>query len=216
MGFLRRPYALREAVAMTVDEAWDHIEDWLRANAPATHEELPPPAGADEIRAAQGAIGCAFPPELTASLARHDGSGGFVLPPLHRLHGTRLIVAEYRAYRRADQARSPEEPTWWDARWIPLADDGCGNSLFLSQTPGPSCGRIGDHAKDGGGSFPEDGTPTSLGAFLESTARGLQDGLWGAYESFVDEDGFLEWREPDADLVVAWDMREMNRRYGFG
>ncbi|MFD3787532.1 hypothetical protein [Streptomyces cyaneofuscatus] len=51
---------------MTVDEAWDHIEDWLRANAPATHAELPPPAGADEIRAAQDAIGCAFPAELTA------------------------------------------------------------------------------------------------------------------------------------------------------
>ncbi|MER6189868.1 SMI1/KNR4 family protein [Streptomyces cyaneofuscatus] len=201
---------------MTVDEAWDRIEEWLRANAPATHAELPPPAGADGVRAAQEAIGCAFPADLVASLARHDGSGGFLLPPLHRLHGTRLIVTEYRAYRRADQARSPGERTWWAARWIPLAGDGCGNSLFADHEPGPAFGRIGEHAKDGGGSFSEEEASASLGAFLASTARGLQDGLWDAYEPYVDEDGFLEWREPDADIVVAWDMREMNRRYGFG
>ncbi|MFD3974149.1 hypothetical protein [Streptomyces cyaneofuscatus] len=60
---------------MTVDEAWDHIEDWLRANAPATHAELPPPAGADGIRAAQDAIGCAFPDGLTASPAWRGTTG---------------------------------------------------------------------------------------------------------------------------------------------
>ncbi|MGA5046812.1 SMI1/KNR4 family protein [Streptomyces arboris] len=201
---------------MTVDEAWQTIEDWLRANAPASLAELPGPAAPEEIRAAQDAVGRAFPAGLVASLARHDGSGGFELPPLYRLHGTRPIVAEYRAYRRADQARSPGERTWWDPRWIPLAGDGCGNSLFISQEPGPTSGRIGDHAKDGGGSFAEDGALASLGAFLASTARGLRDGLWGAYEPYVDEDGFLEWREPDADTVVAWDMAEMNRRHGFG
>ncbi|MFJ3578687.1 SMI1/KNR4 family protein [Streptomyces rubiginosohelvolus] len=201
---------------MTVDEAWDGIEDWLRAHAPGSHSGLPLPAAPGKIQAAQDTTGCAFPAELAASLARHDGSGEFLLPPLHRLHGTRLIVAEYRAYRRAERERSPGEHTWWDARWIPLADDGCGNSLFLSQAPGPSFGRIGDHAKDGGGSFSEDGASASLGAFLESTAQGLHDGHWGEYEPYVDDDGFLDWREPDADIVVAWDMQEMNRRYGFG
>ncbi|MFF6906437.1 SMI1/KNR4 family protein [Streptomyces sp. NPDC012389] len=201
---------------MTVDEAWQRIEDWLRANAPGSYAELPPPAATGEIQAAQDATGCAFPAELAASLARHDGSGGFCLPPLHRLHGTRLIAAEYRTYRRAEQERSLGGPTWWDVRWIPLADDGCGNSLFVSRQPGPSFGRIGDHAKDGGASFPDDGASASLGAFLASTARGLHDGLWGEYEPHVDDDGFLEWREPDADIVVTWDMQEMNRRYGFG
>lgn len=93
--------------AMTVDEAWDGIEDWLRANAPGSHSGLPPPAAPGKIQAAQDTTGCAFPAELAASLARHDGSGEFLLPPLHRLHGTRLIVAEYRAYRRAEQERSP-------------------------------------------------------------------------------------------------------------
>ncbi|MFI7235980.1 hypothetical protein [Streptomyces cyaneofuscatus] len=111
------------------------------------------------------------------------------------------MVTEYRAYRRADQARSPGRRTWWGSRRIPLAGDGRGNSLFAGQEPGPGFGRIGEHAKDGGGSFSEDGAPASPGAFLASTARGLQHGLRGAYEPYVDEDGFLEWREPDEDTV---------------
>ncbi len=201
---------------MTVDEAWDRIEAWLRANAPGSYAELPPPATPGGVQEAQDAVGCAFPAELVASLARHDGSGEFALPPHHQLYDARLIATEYRVYRRVDQGRRPGQRTWWESRWIPLAADGCGNSLFVSQEPGPSFGRIGDHAKDDGGSFSEDGALASLGAFLESTARGLQDGLWGEHEPCVDEEGFLEWREPEADTVVAWDMGELNRRYGFG
>ncbi|MGW3335370.1 SMI1/KNR4 family protein [Streptomyces rubiginosohelvolus] len=201
---------------MGVDEAWDHIEAWLRVKAPASYAALPPGAAPGGIQEAQDAVGCAFPAELVASLARHDGSGGFLLPLHHQLYGTRLIVTEYRAYRRADQRRDPGERTWWEARWIPLASDGCGNSLFLGQEPGPSFGRIGDHAKDDGASFPEDGASASLGAFLDSTARGLRDGFWGEHEPYVDEEGFLDWREPEADTVVGWDMGELSRRYGFG
>lgn len=210
------PHRPGDAVRMTVDEAWDRIEEWLRANAPAVHAELPPPATPGEIRAAQDAVGCAFPVELVASLARHDGSGGFLLPPLHELHGTRLIVDDYHAYRRADQRRGPGERPWWEPRWVPVAQDGCGNSLFVSQEPGPSFGRIGDHAKDEGGSFSDEGAWASLGAYLASTARGLHDGVWGDYEPYVDGEGFLDWRDPSEGVVVDWDMARLNRRLGFG
>ncbi|MFE7460075.1 hypothetical protein [Streptomyces sp. NPDC057554] len=53
---------------------------------------------------------------------------------------------------------------------------------------------------------------------LREKARGLYDGaidILGEREPYVD-DGLLEWREPGADMETAWDMEEMNRRYGFG
>ncbi|MFD4026213.1 SMI1/KNR4 family protein [Streptomyces sp. NPDC058576] len=222
---------------MTVDEAWQQIEDWLRTHAPSSHAALPPPAAADEIRAARDVLDRPLPQDLLASLARHNGSGGFVLPHFYRLDDTRLIGAESALRRRAERDRRrqaeedsrirpnvtpfprPGEFLQWNPHWIPLAHDESGNLLFVSQEPGPSFGRIGEKAKDDNASFPDREPFASPAALLASVARGLHDGvvdLWGEREPYVDEDGFLDWREPDADTVVAWDMEAMNRRFGFG
>ncbi|MGW7090539.1 hypothetical protein [Streptomyces sp. NPDC054874] len=40
--------------------------------------------------------------------------------------------------------------------------------------------------------------------------------LWGEREPCVDDDGFLDWRVPEADAEAVWDVEELNRRHGFG
>jgi len=36
------------------------------------------------------------------------------------------------------------------------------------------------------------------------------------YEPYVDDEGFLDWRDPYEDTVVDRDMGELNARFGLG
>ncbi|RPK89443.1 MULTISPECIES: SMI1/KNR4 family protein [Streptomyces] len=212
---------------MTVHEAWERVENWLRSHAPAAYDSLPGPAVPDEIRSTEQVIGRALPREMVDSLSRHNGSGEFVLPNFHRLNDVNMIAVECMEYRRIEDERRMGVETsalppggffYWNPLWTPFAHDESGNSLFLGQARDDSLGRVGVHEKDGGGSFPEHRALTSFTALLEFTARGLHDGiidLWGEQEAYVDDDGFLEWREAGADDEVAWNMEAMGRRFGF-
>ncbi|MFF4234203.1 SMI1/KNR4 family protein [Streptomyces sp. NPDC001820] len=220
---------------MTINSAWEQIERWLQSNAPASYDSLPGPATSDEIRAAQSAVGRQFPEELTESLLRHNGSGEFVIPVLHRLDSAGLIADEYLSYRQAERSRReaavegnrtrphqivllpPDEFYYWNPSWTPLAYDESGNSLFISQANDESLGKIGLHEKDGGGSLPQHPALESLTALLEATTQALHGGsieIWGQWEPFVDDEGYLEWRGPQTEDEVTWGMEEMNRRYG--
>ncbi|MFC4465982.1 hypothetical protein ACFPH6_15855 [Streptomyces xiangluensis] len=65
---------------------------------------------------------------------------------------------------------------------------------------------------------------TGMRRLLECVAQALDDGIidiWGEWQPVADDEAFLDWREPEADgeviwdIEVIWDMEEMNRRYGF-
>ncbi|MFE3288079.1 SMI1/KNR4 family protein, partial [Streptomyces sp. NPDC059233] len=57
-----------------VQDSWDRIDEWLRENAPRTFATLGPPARREEIAAAEEELGVTFPPDLVASLLRHNGA----------------------------------------------------------------------------------------------------------------------------------------------
>lgn len=195
---------------MTVESAWERIEAWLRSNAPASYASLPAAADPAAIWAVEEAIGFSLPEELVASLSRHDGSGEFLLLPVaHRLSDVRMIGDEYLGNRRFAS---------WEPGWIPFAYDESGNSLFVSRDGGETFHRVGVKDKDSNGSFDRHPAFASVTALLECVAQALDDGMidiWGEWEPVVDDEGFLDWREPEADGDVIWDMEEMNRRHGF-
>jgi cell wall assembly regulator SMI1 len=84
---------------------------------------------------------------------------------------------------------------WWHRRWVPFADNGCGDFLILDQRPGFLHGRVGETDHEGDCTFGRDPMWSTLPALFEATARGLETGgvLDGTYERVV-KDGALAWR----------------------
>lgn len=122
-----------------MDRAWERIETWLAANAPVSAATLRPPAGDDSILRTQRETGVPLPAELVASLRRHDGVDQairtFVFPPfMHPLTASGIadeatMMCEVLADLGDDGAVGP----WWHGRYVPIAVDHSGNSLFLDQ-----------------------------------------------------------------------------------
>jgi hypothetical protein len=206
--------------AMTIDRSWLRIEEWLRESAPAAYAALPPAAGADVVRAAERACGVAFPGDVVASLRRHDGSGDGLLPGNYRLLSADEIAEEYVQWIRLDQRSVPEELRYWHSSWLPLATDGCGDSLFVETARGEGFGRIGRHSHGDGGRFDNQLQYASLDALLSWAAQALADGSTTDlldYVITVGEDGFPYWEDADAqgdEVPVVWDMKELKNRYG--
>ena len=112
---------------------WDRIHAWLAANAPAGYGDLRPGASADEIRAAEEAMGLKLPDDVVASYRLHDGQDtrarygrGLVGGEGWRLLPLQEIVELWGHWSRAD----PE-----DARYVPIADIGTGDCVFLNLDP---------------------------------------------------------------------------------
>jgi cell wall assembly regulator SMI1 len=112
---------------------WDRIHTWLDANAPAGYGDLRPGASADEIRAAEEAMGLKLPDDVVASYRIHDGQDtqarygrGLVGGEGWRLLPLQEIVEQWGHWSRADPK---------DARSVPIADIGTGDYVFLDLDP---------------------------------------------------------------------------------
>jgi hypothetical protein len=169
-----------------VGAVWDRIERWLAAYAPATAAALAPPASPDQVVAAQRRMSTAFPPDLVASLRRHDGAGRYadaLLPPLHRP----LPVAEIVDRWSMLCATSGD----FGRRMVPFAarED---RLLIIDQR---TTGRVhfGQFPAESTTSF--DGWPASVVDLLEQVATTLETGhpFAGHYLPVVRSDRTLEW-----------------------
>ncbi|WP_128374612.1 SMI1/KNR4 family protein [Streptomyces cavernae] len=205
---------------MTIDTSWSRIEEWLREHAQAAYASLPPAASAEAIRAAERACGIDFPPDVVASLARHDGSPECLLPGNYGLLGAARIAEDYGLRIRLTLPGLPGSSRYWQSSWLPLASNGAGDSLFVETAPGERSGRLGRHSHDDGGRFDDGLQYLSLDSLLSWTARALSEGSVTDLLDWVlttDEDGFLDWEDADAEwdeVSVVWDMTELQRRYG--
>ncbi|MFI5890137.1 SMI1/KNR4 family protein [Actinoplanes sp. NPDC051513] len=186
------------AGAARVNAAWQRIEKWLAGHAPAAARTLRPGAPAARIDAVQRQMSVTFPPDLVASLRRHDGVAslaGFSLPPFYVPETIDGILGDWKVtcsvLSGQDTAWGRENP-WWDKAFVPFAQDGSGGCLFADQRAGGH-GRIGEF-------YPEDGTsferwPASFVELLEGTATSLETGrpYAGNYRPRVGTDGALDW-----------------------
>lgn len=184
------------AVTARVNAAWQRIEKWLTAHAPASAGALRPPAPPERIDELQQQMSVAFPPDLVASLRRHDGVGSgfrFVLPHSYEPSSVDGIRTDWQTNCEVLANVDPTTPAdWWDRAYVPFAADGAGGSLVLDQRPGGH-GRVGDFYPESGTSFER--WPASLAEMLELTARSLETGrpYAGRYFPKVDGSGVLSW-----------------------
>ncbi|WP_446209776.1 SMI1/KNR4 family protein [Micromonospora sp. IBSANI012] len=181
------------ATTARVNAAWKRIEKWLAAHAPRTRASLRPAAPPERIAALQARMSVPFPPDLVASLRRHDGVAAvdsFDLPPFYRPMPLDQIVADWEVSCSV-LAGGPLDDDWWHRAFVPFATAGDGGCLLVDQRPGGH-GRVGEF-------YPEDGTgfdrwPASIAELLEGAARSLETGdpYMQRYRPGV-KAGLLEW-----------------------
>ncbi|MEU3521999.1 SMI1/KNR4 family protein [Streptomyces sp. NPDC006654] len=161
-----------------VDDSWDRIDSWLREHAPRTFASLGPPAADDEIRAAQEELNVTFPPDLVASLRRHDGARSgeeaFRFMTHDRLLGLQEIVEATRFMRSVAADLDEEEAeSYWHPAYLKLGSYGVtADGLTIDCRPGRgSYGVIGRFFDETGTEF---GRADSLGAYLAELAVQLK------------------------------------------
>ncbi|MEK2474088.1 SMI1/KNR4 family protein [Streptomyces noursei] len=188
-----------------VESSWDRIDAWLRAHAPHTLASLCPPAVDEEVRAAEEELDVTFPPDLVASLRRHNGvqdaeaEAAFRFPTHDRLLGVREIVEATRFLR--DIAAELEEDGdedgeegfwWWHHDYVQFGSyDSTADGLTIDCRPGRDVyGAIGRFFDESGTDF---GNAESLGAYLADVADSLESGRAFQGDVPVTFNGRLMW-----------------------
>jgi hypothetical protein len=185
------PVVADPAITARVHAAWARIEAVLAARTPATAASLRPPAPLDKIARTQARMSVAFPPDLVASLLRHDGAdqvAGFEFPPFHRALGLDEILDTWESTCRVLAGHLSR--SGWNPAFVPFAAAGDGGYLLVDQRAG---GRVGDYYPEDGVRFA--GQPPSLTALLEGVATSLETGqpYAGRYRPIVTTSGQLDW-----------------------
>ncbi|MFE6060745.1 SMI1/KNR4 family protein [Streptomyces sp. NPDC056431] len=182
---------------MTADlvrDSWNRIDAWLREHAPRTFATLQPPAGDEEIVAAQEELGVTFPPDLVASLLRHngavDGAEAFRFSTDDRLLGVRGILGDTGFMRGVAQDLDEEGAEhYWHHGYVKFGSYGAtSDGLMIDcRTGRDSFGAIGRFFDETGTSF---GQADSLGGYLAELAGRLERGQDGGVVTF---NGRLFW-----------------------
>ncbi|WP_432983899.1 SMI1/KNR4 family protein [Dactylosporangium sp. CA-233914] len=177
---------------MHLTDTLTSIEDWLRANAPATAAELGPPATDEDLDALRRGLGLPLPGELVTLLRWHNGGGDSDLPmtvaPSYGMLGTRDIVSITESNRRVGGAVSPPV---WQPSWL-AAGSSFTNSYLVVETADPAGAVFTFTWTDGA---PAD-HPTwpSLAEALATMLHTLQTGESPAgLPVEVNDDGYLDW-----------------------
>lgn len=152
----------------TVEQSWARIESWLAQHAAVSHGLLRPPALPRDIAAAELRLGVTFPPDLKASLLRHDGvqlqDGTPTLGYYGPLSGVEDIVQSTEFLRdvgadldedELDEEERDEHAYWPHERLLITLGIGWQSSdgLFLVSRPGPNHGRVGRYFDEDSPSF---------------------------------------------------------------
>lgn len=95
---------------------WKRIHAWLRANAPEGYGQLRPGASAEEIEAAEQALGLKLPADVKASYRLHDGQGnepGLIGGEGWCLLSLQDMVEWWRRWSRSDSRFANRVPIAW-------------------------------------------------------------------------------------------------------
>ncbi|MEU1127952.1 SMI1/KNR4 family protein [Streptomyces sp. NPDC005899] len=177
-----------------VQDSWNRIDAWLGEHAPRTFATLRPPAGDEEIAAAQEELGVTFPPDLVASLLRHDGAAdgaaAFRFSTDDRLLGVSGILRDTRFMRGAAHDLDEEEAEhYWQHGFVKFGSYGVtSDGLTIDcRTGRDAFGAIGRFFDETGTGF---GLADSLGGYLAELAGRLERGRDGGAVTF---NGRLFW-----------------------
>ncbi len=134
--------------------AWDRIKTWCEQYAPETLAALNPGATDEDFRVAEERFGVTLPAEIRALYAIHNGQreeGQSLLPAgdwlsLDDVYGQWQVWEKLRCDGEFEESRSDPDAEiradWWNARWIPITNDGGGNHYCVDLAPTDS-GTVG-------------------------------------------------------------------------
>ena len=148
---------------LSIDECWAFLES--RGDALTG---LPPGATSEAISDAEALMHVEFPDDLRKLLLRHDGCGSYYISP-YKIGGggqtfmpIKDIIATWKCMTDigADFARDgefgeqtgPIKRNYWNMRWIPITDNGCGDNIIIDLDPPEegTLGQIVDWGHEGG------------------------------------------------------------------
>ncbi|MGS2618981.1 SMI1/KNR4 family protein [Micromonospora sp. LZ34] len=170
-----------------VSRSWHLIATWLAEHAPLTASEIRPPASPAAIEAVQRQLPVRLPADLVAWWEAcdgfTDGTCCVLLPEIHVPLGTaRVIEARQSQLDLMAKFGSPtlmtgqagEFSSAFQDAFVPIAEDGCGQLLFVDLRPGPLHGCVSewDHEQD----FLDLPIWESVAAMLTDVAGALQSG----------------------------------------
>jgi cell wall assembly regulator SMI1 len=149
-----------------LEETWDRIHDWLKANAPVVLASLGPPAADEQLREAEQVMGVELPGEVKDCYRIHDGQRIIPTPVSYWpdlqcvpafLYGEDWLsladmVKVWQGMRDlleggffagiSGRPRGPIRSDWWHPRWVPVTDDHSGYMKCLDLAPGAG-GQVG-------------------------------------------------------------------------
>lgn len=182
-----------------MQDTWERIEKWLKANAPDLFDSLLGGADEEEIGQTETFLGVALPDDVKASYRIHNGQpldgpwlmvwGQFL--SLEDMRGHWSLWKHFLDKGSFDDSRSepvgPAKANWWNPRWIPITYDQTGNHLCLDLDPAPG-GRVGQiitmwHDDSTRGVLAE-----SFSDWLTDFANALEAGQY----SYTEDDGMIE------------------------
>lgn len=179
--------------------SWTGIESWVRAQSPALHAALLPPATDADLAAAEETLGRPLPADLAAWWRLFGGIAETythwpLVPPHWQPHGlagalrlrklmiqaisgihfaTRGEEQDFEAAALREPAGTPCMELWLPA-WLPVAGDGAGYELFVDLRAGERHGCVMEWDKYSGAD--RDPVWPDVTAMLAETVRALSGG----------------------------------------
>ena len=123
---------------MTVKDHWHQIEAWLEEHRPGTKRALRQGTTEDAIKGFEESLDVTFPAALKESWLIHDGvsSGGYI--GRWRLLSIKSMGKHLDMMRGKTVTDRNGERCWWNACWVPIAEDAEDNMACLDFTGGSS------------------------------------------------------------------------------
>jgi cell wall assembly regulator SMI1 len=135
-------------------KSWQKIENWIKINHPDILDTLNEAATEQDITRLESALGLKLPEDFKEFLSVHNGQSW---THLNLFDGDRLlsiddIIRDWENWKSVlpvidanckeqfgVSAGSEPEPgikdDWWNALWIPITSDGCGDSYCIDLDP---------------------------------------------------------------------------------
>jgi cell wall assembly regulator SMI1 len=139
-----------------MEKIWVRIDAWLEVNAPKVFSTLQPGASDSQIQAVENALSIQFPEDVKASYRINNGQSGSdygLIPESQEFLSLERIQDEWAVWKglldegSLEGGSDPDQgirADWYNAKWIPLTSDGCGDNYCLDLAPaeGGTAGQI--------------------------------------------------------------------------
>ncbi len=131
--------------AARMREVWDDIEAWYKENAPRLYNDLDEGASEEEIEDAERQLGLTLPEDYKASLKIHNGDvylhdyNYLSLKGALRKWSLMVRLGKEGTFEGREVVGASDgkiQDRWWHEGWIPFAEDGGGNMLYIDMAPG--------------------------------------------------------------------------------